>query len=240
MYICLCGCSVSGFISIDCGLATNSSYTEKKTGINYISDEGFIETNESKVVILTDQQNKMQPYRSLRVFPQGTRNCYKINVTRGTRYLIRASFLYGNYDDQYRLPEFQLHLGPNLWDSVKLENASTVANKELIHVPLLNYIHVCLVDTNKGVPFISAIELRTLPNNTYVAEAWSLALDSRYDTGQIANSKQLYRSVISVNIITHTYRTSLEKSLKYVYLKDTLVGFSSILSTHGLFEFVKF
>ncbi|PQM35564.1 hypothetical protein Pyn_13525 [Prunus yedoensis var. nudiflora] len=158
----------SGFISIDCGLATNSSYTEKETGINYISDESFIETNESK------------PYWSLRVFPQGTRNCYKINVTRGTKYLIRASFLYGNYDDQYRLPEFQLHLGPNLWDSVKFESASTVANKELIHVPLLNYIHVCLVDTNKGVPFISAIELRTLPNTIYQAQEGSLALDSRY------------------------------------------------------------
>ncbi|CAB4302978.1 unnamed protein product [Prunus armeniaca] len=193
----------SGFISIDCGLATNSSYTEKETGINYISDESFIETNES------------------------TRNCYKINVTRGTKYLIRASFLYGNYDDQYRLPEFQLHLGPNLWDSVKLENASTVANKELIHVPLLNYIHVCLVDTNKGVPFISAIELRTLPNKTYVAEAGSLALDSRYDTGQIANSKKLYR-----------YPDDKYDRFWYGYDRDewTLLNTSSSINTNNTYQ----
>ncbi|CAB4272459.1 unnamed protein product [Prunus armeniaca] len=181
----------SGFISIDCGLGKNSSYIEKTTGIHYISDESFIDANESRVVVLNDQRDKMQPYWSLRAFPKGTRNCYKINVKRGTKYLIRASFLYGNYDDQYRLPEFQLHLGPNLWDSVKLENVSTVTNKELIHVPLRNYIHVCLVNTSKGVPFVSAIELRTLPNNTYIAEAGSLALDSRYDTGQIA--KRAYR-----------------------------------------------
>ncbi|VVA24297.1 PREDICTED: probable LRR receptor [Prunus dulcis] len=188
---------------------------------------GFIETNESKVVILTDQQNKMQPYWSLRVFPQGTRNCYKINVTRGTKYLIRASFLYGNYDDQYRLPEFQLHLGPNLWDSVKLENASTVANKELIHVPLLNYIHVCLVDTNKGVPFISAIELRTLPNKTYVAEAWSLALDSWYDTGQIANSKQLSR-----------YPDDIYDRFWYGYDRDewTQLNTSSSINTNNTYQ----
>ncbi|XP_021829655.1 probable LRR receptor-like serine/threonine-protein kinase At1g05700, partial [Prunus avium] len=181
----------SGFISIDCGLGKNSRYIEKTTGIHYISDESFIDANESRVVILNDQRDKMQPYWSLRAFPKGTRNCYKINVTRGTKYLIRASFLYGNYDDQYRLPEFQLHLGPNLWDSVKLENVSTVTNKELIHVPPRNYIHVCLVNTNKGVPFVSAIELRTLHNTTYEAHAGSLALDSRYDTGQV--SKRVYR-----------------------------------------------
>ncbi|KAL6285556.1 hypothetical protein ACE6H2_009946 [Prunus campanulata] len=218
---------IHGFISIDCGLATNSSYTEKETGINYISDESFIETNESKVVILTDQQNKMQPYWSLRVFPQGTRNCYKINVTRGTKYLIRASFLYGNYDDQYRLPEFQLHLGPNLWDSVKFESASTVANKELIHVPLLNYIHVCLVDTNKGVPFISAIELRTLPNTIYQAQEGSLALDSRYDTGQTANLKQLYR-----------YPDDIYDRFWYGYDRDewTQLNTSSSINTNNTYQ----
>ncbi|PNX90409.1 leucine-rich repeat receptor-like protein kinase at2g19210-like protein, partial [Trifolium pratense] len=34
----------SGFISLDCGLPENSTYSEKLTGINYISDAKFIDT----------------------------------------------------------------------------------------------------------------------------------------------------------------------------------------------------
>lgn len=77
---------------------------------------------------------------------------------------------------------------------MRLKDADTTTHKELIHHTLRrNYIHVCLVESNKGIPFISAIELRPLPNETYEVKDYSLALIWRYDTGQ--NSKQ-YRSVI--------------------------------------------
>ncbi|BBN68096.1 Leucine-rich repeat transmembrane protein kinase protein [Prunus dulcis] len=156
----------SGFISIDCGLQTDSGYSEKTTGINYISDATFIDTGESKFTLPSQRDDYQQPYWSVRSFPEGARNCYKINVTRGNKYLIRASFVYGNYDGQDKIPEFELHLGPNLWDTVSLET-SVSTNKELIYVPLRNYIHVCLVNTGSGVPFISALELRPLPNASY-------------------------------------------------------------------------
>ncbi|KAH0982490.1 hypothetical protein GBA52_009667 [Prunus armeniaca] len=173
----------SGFISIDCGLQTDSGYSEKITGINYISDATFIDTGASKSLLPTYTGNYQQPYGSVRSFPEGTRNCYEINVTSGNKYLIRASFLYGNYDGQDKIPEFELHLGPNLWDTVSLET-SVSTDKELIYVPLRNYIHVCLVNTGSGVPFISALELRPLPNASYQTKTGSLALVSRYDTGQ--------------------------------------------------------
>ncbi|BFG24359.1 hypothetical protein CerSpe_106330 [Prunus speciosa] len=184
----------SGFISIDCGLPENSSYVESTTGINYISDAAFIDNiGESKLMLPEYRKFYREPYISLRSFPQGIRNCYKINVTSGTKYLIRALFYYGNYDGQSKLPEFELHLGLNLWGSVTFEKASTPPStpfqeKELIHVPLRSYIHVCLVNTGSGVPFISAIELRPLPNASYPTQTpkESLALDWRYDTGQIA------------------------------------------------------
>ncbi|CAB4302987.1 unnamed protein product [Prunus armeniaca] len=178
---------VSGFISIDCGLAGNSSYTENTTGINYISDETFIDTGERKSVLQEYGYRYQEPYTSLRSFPEGNRNCYEINVTDGYKYLIRSSFVYGNYDGQNKVPEFDLHLGANLWSSVKLESASTITHKELIHVPGRNYIHVCLVNTGSGVPFISALEIRPLLNGSYVTEGESLALDMRFDTGQNAN-----------------------------------------------------
>ncbi|KAI5336934.1 hypothetical protein L3X38_016203 [Prunus dulcis] len=145
----------SGFISIDCGLAGNSSYAEKTTGINYISDETFIDTGERKSILL--------------------------------EYSNRSSFVYGNYDGQNKVPKFDLHLGANLWSMVKLESASTITHKELIHVPRRNYIHVCLVKTGSGVPFISALEIRPLLNGAYKTEGECLALDMRFDTGQNAN-----------------------------------------------------
>ncbi|XP_062008525.1 probable LRR receptor-like serine/threonine-protein kinase At1g05700 [Rosa rugosa] len=176
----------SGFISIDCGLPENSSYTEKATGIYYISDAIFTDTGESKLVLHDNRDSYQHPYLSFRSFPNGTRNCYKISVANGTKYLIRASFYYGNYDGQNELPEFDLHLGPNYWDTVRLKDSDTTTHKELIHYTLRNYIHVCLVKSNKGIPFISAIELRPLPNVIYEVKGYSLALIWRYDTGQTA------------------------------------------------------
>ncbi|KAM2268608.1 hypothetical protein ACFX1S_046710 [Malus domestica] len=125
-----------------------------------------------------------QSYNSLRSFPEGIRNCYKINVTSKTKYLIRASFFYGNYDEQNEVPEFEIHLGPHLWDTVNwLRNSLEAGSIELIHVPLRNYVHVCLVKTCSGVPFISALELRPLTDASYKTVNGSLSLLMRYDTG---------------------------------------------------------
>ncbi|XP_062010114.1 probable LRR receptor-like serine/threonine-protein kinase At1g05700 [Rosa rugosa] len=148
------------FISIDCGIAVNFSYTDMNTGIKYISDARFIDTGESKSVWPNQRNNYTQPYWNLRRFPEGTRNCYKINVTSGMKYLIRAGFFYGNYYGDNKLPVFELHLGANSWDNA------------------LGYI-----------PFISAIELRPLPNETYQTQTGSLELVSRYDTGQMGTRR---------------------------------------------------
>lgn len=179
--------SVSAFISIDCGLAANASYTEESTGIIYISDAAFIDSGISESIFSGFKDIQQPQLSSLRSFPQGIRNCYSINITKGTKYLIRATFLYGDYDGQNKLPQFDLYLGPNMWDSVKVKNVSLSMSKELIHMPTLNYIQVCLVNTGSGTPFISAIELRPLPNTTYVTEYGSLALYIRKDRGSISN-----------------------------------------------------
>lgn len=105
--------------------------------------------------------------------------------------MIRASFLYGNYDGQNKFAEFELHLGPNLWDYVKFGEYGV--DFELIHIPLRNYMHICLVNTGSGVPFISTIEIRPLLNETYQTQVGSLALVSRYDTGALAATFEGYR-----------------------------------------------
>ncbi|KAJ0718080.1 putative transferase, protein kinase RLK-Pelle-LRR-I-1 family [Helianthus annuus] len=75
--------------------------------------------------------------------------------------------MYGNYDLKRRLPEFDVYLGPDYWDTLKLNSSATPVNMEIIHMSLSDYIHVCLLNTGRGTPFISAIELRLLGSNMY-------------------------------------------------------------------------
>ncbi|KAB1212107.1 hypothetical protein CJ030_MR5G001781 [Morella rubra] len=184
---------IPGFITLSCGLPANSSFEEETSGIRYISDVTFVDTGISRSLPLEIKGNMKQYVWYLRSFPEGIRNCYTINnITRGTKYLIRAVFLYGNYDGEDKLPEFDLHLGASKWDTVKFVNAVKSVWKELIHVPSLNCIQICLVNKKLGTPFISTIELRQLQNTTYETLTGSLALRYRYDVGN-TKSDQYYR-----------------------------------------------
>lgn len=186
-----------GFISIDCGLPENSNYTEKFTGINYISDAEFIDTGVTKSISPAENITHQQQLHFVRSFPSGVRNCYKINVNIGLQYLIRASFYYGNYDNLNDPPQFDLHFGPNIWDTVNLlSNTSRITIKEIIYIPSKDYIQPCLVNTGNGTPFISAIELRILNNDSYIRESIKpvvLSLFRRYDLGSITNLEYRYK-----------------------------------------------
>ena len=232
--------SVSGFISIDCGLPASSSYSETTTGINYISDAAFIDTGESKKISTEFRSSVPRQTWNLRSFPQGIRNCYSINITQGTKYLILATFFYGNYDGESKLPHFDLHLGANMWDTIKIEKVSDSFIKELIHVPSLNYIQVCLVNTQLGTPFISAIELRPLDNKTYVTTDGSLALFWRVDVGSVSNIT--YRLVIWNFSFTFIKEITIYKFLDsdmwiiipmHIILSFHSVSFPSIQFSHN-------
>lgn len=95
--------------------------------------------------------------------------------------------MYGNYDATNKPPQFDLYLGVNLWDSIKLDNATAIEMKEIIHIPTENHVLVCLVNTGLGTPFISALELRLLRNSSYETVSQSIALYKRYDYGSITN-----------------------------------------------------
>ncbi|GAU24781.1 hypothetical protein TSUD_356110 [Trifolium subterraneum] len=187
-----------GFISLDCGLPDDSTYSEKSTGINYISDAKFIDTGVSKRVQVNITVKQQLEY--VRSFPIGVKNCYRIDVTNGTKYYIRASFFYGNYDDLNDPPQFDLTFGANVWDTVIFTNLSRITTSEIIYTPSKDYIQPCLVNTGKGTPFISAIELRHLNKETYVSysEKSILSLFFRFDVGSITNLE--YSCVASVGV----------------------------------------
>ncbi|KAK9051258.1 hypothetical protein SSX86_027885 [Deinandra increscens subsp. villosa] len=144
----------SGFISIDCGITEGSNYTDKKTGINYVSDTGFTDSGINGEILSTYKSNTLDlQLNTLRTFPQNTRNCYTLRPKQGK----------GNRVD--------VNLNPSL-----------ATDYEIIHLSSSDYIYVCLVNIGLGNPFISALELRLLDSTMY-ADDQSLILYARINLG---------------------------------------------------------
>ncbi|CAA6667509.1 unnamed protein product [Spirodela intermedia] len=152
------------FISIDCGLAGGSGYGDEDNGLQYTGDSRYIGTGENKNV---SENRFARCYGTLHCFPNGTRNCYSLSqVQSGNKYLIRAVFFYGNYDGKNSSPTFHLHIGVNFWTTVTMGSDGGLVS-EIITVSRGNVIQVCLVNTGKGTPFISVLELRPLLDVMY-------------------------------------------------------------------------
>ncbi|KAL1212398.1 putative LRR receptor-like serine/threonine-protein kinase [Cardamine amara subsp. amara] len=171
-----------GFISLDCGLIPkNATYTEKTSGITYKPDSDYIDSGLIGMIDNSYTKLLQQQTWTLRSFPEGQRNCYNFNLKAKSKYLIRATFVYGNYDGLNQIPNFDIHIGPNNWASVTLQGVANVSIIEIIHVLAQDRLQVCLVKTGNTIPFISALELRPLNSNTYVTQSGSLmTLDRNY------------------------------------------------------------
>ncbi|KAJ8638594.1 hypothetical protein MRB53_012861 [Persea americana] len=184
---------MQGFISIDCGIAEYSTYSDKDTTITYQSDAKFINTGINKEL---PEPAFIKFLNNVRSFPNGSRNCYNLSeITKGNKYLIRAYFLYGNYDGKNRTPEFDLYFGVNRWTTIYFSNPSEPFYEEIITVATMNFISICLVDTGSGTPFISALELRPLKSSMYSPANERQSLRSRtgvrLDVGSSTNSLDL-------------------------------------------------
>ncbi|KAG4141317.1 hypothetical protein ERO13_D06G068466v2 [Gossypium hirsutum] len=164
--------------------------TDVDTGISYTLDGAYVSTginnNISSEYAYPNNPNLAYPLSDLRSFPDGNKNCYTLTpaVAKGSLYLLRASFSYGNYDGEDKLPEFDLYLDVNLWSSIKFSNASDVITMKIIGASVSDTISVCLVNKGLGIPFISTLELRPLNNSIYGTELGSLVslvLFERFD-----------------------------------------------------------
>lgn len=174
---------------MDCGLSPSeqSPYTEPATGLQYRTDSNFIQTGQIARIQRDLEGDHLKPQTTLRYFPDGIRNCYNITVNEGTNYIIRVRAIYGNYDGRNIYPRFDLYIGPNFW--VTLDTKDDF-REEIIHIPRSNILDLCLVKTDVSTPFISAIEIRPLPNNSYTTTSGSLKLFSRY---YFSNSEDVIR-----------------------------------------------
>ncbi|KAJ3695098.1 hypothetical protein LUZ60_000475 [Juncus effusus] len=166
--------NTDGFISIDCGIKSGTTYPDTITNIAYVSDDKYIDTGENYGIASNYLRiSASQQYSTIRTFPNGTRNCYNLQpVTKDSKYFIRATFFYGNYDGlssaKVSSPlEFDLYIGVNFWNRVSITNASKEYVFEIIHVATQDLTWVCLLNIGSGTPFISALELRPLKTSLY-------------------------------------------------------------------------
>lgn len=150
------------FLSIDCG--SSESYKDENL-IEWSGDDDFIQNGESKTVEFTSLV--AYPLSTLRVFSTRKKNCYSVKVEQGERLLVRASFYYGNYDGNSSPPVFDLQFDGNYWTTVNTSRFDVVSH-EMIYVAKGNSSSICLAQTLPDqLPFISALELRSLGSSMY-------------------------------------------------------------------------
>ncbi|KAL8153409.1 hypothetical protein V2J09_011169 [Rumex salicifolius] len=114
-------------------------------------------------------RNTSKQLIKVRSFSQGIKNCYTLRPEqgKGTNYLIKTTFMYRNYDSLNKPPEFDLHLGTDVWDTVKLSDSTHVVVKEMIYTPTTDYLYMCLANLGLGTPFITILKLRLLNSSIY-------------------------------------------------------------------------
>ncbi|KAA8533254.1 hypothetical protein F0562_033213 [Nyssa sinensis] len=158
---------VKEFISIDCGGTSN--YTDPSTGLAWISDAEIM--RHGKSVEVENSNGELLQYRKRRDLPiDNKKYCYTLSTEERRRYLVRATFLYGNSVNVDTYPKFSLYLDATMWSTVTVLDASRVYVKEMIIRAPSNSIDVCLCCAITGSPFISTLELRHLNLSMYATD----------------------------------------------------------------------
>lgn len=185
---------MAGFVSLDCG--GEEPFTDE-LGLKWSPDNHLLYGETAK--ISTPNVTKAQ-YTTLRHFPADARKyCYNLNVTSRNRYLLRATFLYGNFDTNNVYPKFDISLGPTHWKTIVISDASTIEREELVFLATGPSVSVCLSNATTGQPFISTLELRQLNGSMYYTEyedQYYLSVSARINFG--AESEDPVRLVYSL------------------------------------------
>lgn len=142
---------------------------------------------------------------TLRHFPADSRKyCYTLNVISRTRYLVRATFLYGNFDSNNVYPKFDISLGATPWSTIVISDASTIEVRELIFLATSPTVSVCLSNATTGQPFISTLELRQFSGSIYYTEfeeQYYLSVAARINFGADTEAPVRYAQNIWVEVL---------------------------------------
>lgn len=165
-----------GFVSIDCGGSAN--YTDE-LGLQWTGDGGWFPFGETATIAVPSE--KRTQYSTVRYFPSSSaaapssKHCYTLGVRTRTRYLVRATFLYGNFDSSNVFPEFDLYLGASRWSTIVIYDDAKVVTREAVVLAAGPSLSVCLSNATTGQAFISTLELRQLNGSLYYTDSEALA-----------------------------------------------------------------
>lgn len=175
-----------GFVNIDCGGTT--AHTDD-IGLQWVPDSSYPFGHSTNTSFTNN--NKTQ-YNTVRFFPKDNRKyCYTLNVTMGLRYLVRATFLYGNFDNTSVYPKFVISLDSTYWDTIVIEDATTPVVSEMVVLAPSPSLVVCLYNTSSGVRFISTIELRRFNGsmyNTMYEDQYFMFMAARVNFGALSTA----------------------------------------------------
>ncbi|KAH9613866.1 hypothetical protein KSS87_005105 [Heliosperma pusillum] len=176
-----CHAQMPDFVSLDCG--ATEGHTDE-LGLQWVPDNQF-KFGQTANISVPDETRKQ--YMTLRSFPLDNRKyCYTLNVTSRRRYLVRATFLYGNFDNQNVYPKFDVSLGATPWSTIVISDANTIEKIEMIFLAGDSTVSVCLSNATTGQPFISTLELRIFNGSMYITEfeeQYYLSVSARINFG---------------------------------------------------------
>ncbi|KAM1003587.1 hypothetical protein ACFX15_003638 [Malus domestica] len=159
-------CDQDGFLSLTCG--GTADYTDSSS-ISWIPDSAYITTgNTTSVDYIEGTSSSSVP---VRYFPisQG-RKCYKLPVTNvSSLVLVRAQFVYKNYDGHRRPPSFSVSLGTAIVSTIDLLK-NDPWTEEFVWPVDKDMVSFCLHEiAGRGAPVISTLEVRPLPQEAYTS-----------------------------------------------------------------------
>ncbi|KAM0851784.1 hypothetical protein ACQ4PT_052196 [Festuca glaucescens] len=142
-----------GYITIDCGLQGKTDRVDNDTKLAYAPDNGEFTDDAGTCHNISAQYMSPSMHESwynVRSFAAGARNCYTLcSLVPGLKYIVRASFMYGNYDGLNRPPVFDPHLGVNYRYTVSIARPDEAKFVEVIAVVPDNFVQVRLPDQHR-------------------------------------------------------------------------------------------
>lgn len=158
-------CMSTGFLSLSCGGSTNYSDI---SNIYWIPDSSFISTGNTTTIQYAEGTSSSSV--PVRYFPDSQgRKCYRLPVKKNVSslVLVRAQFVYKNYDGDGKPPSFSASLGTATLSTADLSRKDPWI-EEFVWAVNKDILSFCLLAVpDKGSPVISSLEVRPLPQDAY-------------------------------------------------------------------------
>ncbi|XP_029124668.1 probable LRR receptor-like serine/threonine-protein kinase At5g48740 isoform X2 [Cajanus cajan] len=157
-------CEQDGFLSLSCGGRTS---LRDSSNISWVPDSTYITSGKTTTITYSDGSSSLNI--SARFFSNSRRRkCYRIPANNSTTVvLVRAKFVYKNYDGLGKPPKFSVSVGTAIAATINLAE-SDPWSEEFLWTVNKDTLSFCLIAIPKGgSPVISSLEIRPLPQGAY-------------------------------------------------------------------------